>query len=78
MKLGSYLVNAARGPLVKEDEVADALRAGKIHYATDVLVDEWSRPTHLYDAAAEGGVIFYASEHVASNDVRPRDVLNTG
>ena len=78
MKEGAFLVNIARGLIVVEDAVADALRRGRINYATDVLVDEWGRPTHLYRAAEEGGVVFYASEHVASNDRNTRNVIMTG
>lgn len=78
MKKGSFLVNGARGPIVDEDAVAEALRAGRIHYASDVLVNEWKRPDHLYKAAKEGGVRCYVSEHVFSNDEETREVKMTG
>ena len=38
MKRGTYLINLARGPVVREEDVAEALLQGKIAgYATDVM-----------------------------------------
>ncbi|MFH1054576.1 MAG: 2-hydroxyacid dehydrogenase [Candidatus Altiarchaeota archaeon] len=79
VKETAYLVNIARGQIVDERAVADALATGKIAgYATDVLVDEWKRPDHLYKAAKKGGTVVYVSEHVASNDRETRMMAMTG
>ena len=41
MKDGVYLVNTARGPIVREDDLYEALKSGKIAgHATDVFEKE--------------------------------------
>ena len=45
MKRGVILINTARGPLVKEDDMATALRSGQVGwYATDVVCQEPMSP----------------------------------
>lgn len=47
-KSSAYLINTARGALVNETDVAEALKAGKIAgYATDVLSEEPPKTTNL-------------------------------
>ncbi|MFH1836035.1 MAG: NAD(P)-dependent oxidoreductase [Methanobacteriota archaeon] len=79
MKKTALLVNIARGPLVVEEDVEQALRTHAIGgYVTDVLINEWVRPDRLYEAAAEGGTLFYCSGHIASNSRATRDGNMTG
>ncbi len=46
MKQGAYLINPARGSVVDEDAVADALETGRLRgYAADVFAfEDWARP----------------------------------
>jgi D-3-phosphoglycerate dehydrogenase len=60
MKTQALIVNTARGELVDEQAVADALRAGRLGgYAADVLsgergTEDWLHASPLHRAAAEG------------------------
>lgn len=50
-KTGSYLINTARGKLVVEEDVVEALKSGKLGgYATDVWYSDPPEKTPLMDA----------------------------
>jgi phosphoglycerate dehydrogenase-like enzyme len=69
MKPTAFLVNTARGGLVSEEDLAEALRAGKIAGAgLDVFEQE---PPGLSPLAAFDNVVF--TPHTAGGDTRSRD-----
>ncbi len=72
-----FIVNTARGPIVDEEAIAVALRGGWIAgYVTDVAENESARPTHLYDAAREGGTLYVNTAHTASNTANRNNMVN--
>ena len=65
MKPGAFLINTARGGLVVEADLVDALRSGHLAGAgLDVLVDEPPHPEN--PLLALDNVLF--SPHMAAND----------
>tara|TARA_Y100000034_G_C6776807_1_gene346907 strand:- start:373 stop:894 length:522 start_codon:yes stop_codon:yes gene_type:complete len=64
MKQGSFLINTARGSVVSEDDLYDAIKNNKIEAAFDVF---WDEPYNgkLKEFINDG---FYMTPHVASTN----------
>ena len=80
MKKGSVLVNVARGEIVDEDALLDALQRDHLRGAAlDVYVGEFERP-HVSsgsDANRHGGVDVFCDNLRAYRDGRPlRNVID--
>lgn len=69
MKKGSYLINTARGPIVKEDDLVSALRSGHLAGAAlDVFENE---PNINPELISMGAVVL--TPHIASATIEARD-----
>lgn len=77
MKRGSYIVNPARGSIVDEEAVADALRSGQLAgYAADVYeMEDWSRkdrPTAISRKLLNCPEHTILTPHLGSAEIRTR------
>ncbi len=77
MKTGCYVINPARGSIVKEDAVADALASGKLAgYAADVFeMEDWARkdrPNTISSRLIADVEHTLLTPHVGSADRRAR------
>jgi len=72
MKPSAILVNTGRGPLVNEDDVAEALQSGKLGaYAADVMVQEPPRKDNPLFACKNA----YLTPHLAWGTIEARERL---
>jgi len=79
MRLGSFLVNVGRGGLVNENDVLEALRAGRMAgFATDVLIEEPPVSTHPFLKSTNENLIVTAHIAWATQEARNRmfEVIN--
>jgi phosphonate dehydrogenase len=71
MKPGSFLINACRGSVVNEQDVADALASGHLAgYAADVFeMEDWARtnrPHHIPQELLDNGKQTFFTPHLGS------------